>query len=202
MEVFSEIFIKTFVPLFAIMDPFISVPIFISLTKKMSREKKAGVAKEAIMVAGIILFAFLLVGNQILKYLGITISALRVGGGIVLLLMGLQLVLGFKLQEEEKVGHSSAGLIIGTPLITGPGVITTTILLANQYETSTVGFLAVVLAALAALILTWIIIKESNFVQQFLGERGIEIFSRVMGLLLTATAVQFMATGGVFTLSP
>ncbi|MFA6049022.1 MAG: MarC family protein [Candidatus Micrarchaeia archaeon] len=202
MEVFSEIFIKTFVPLFAIMDPFVSVPIFIALTRKMSPEKRAGVAKEAVMVAGIILFAFLLVGNQILQYLGISISALRVGGGIVLLLMGLQLVLGLKIGHEEKIGHSSAGLIIGTPLITGPGVITTTILLANQYGTNTVGFFAVVLAALSALILSWAIIKESNFVQRILGERGIEIFSRVMGLLLTATAVQFMARGGIFALAP
>ncbi len=201
MEVFSDVFIKTFVPLFAIMDPFLSVPVFLSMTRGMNAEKKAGIAKEATLVAGIVLFAFLFFGETIMRFLGITISALRVGGGLVLLLMGLQLVLGFKLEEEREIGHSSAGMIIGTPLITGPGVITTTIILANQYETTAEGFLAVILGAAAALLLTWLTIRNSNIVQKILGNEGTHILSRVMGLLLAATAVQFMAQGGVFTLA-
>ncbi len=202
------IFIKSFVPLFAIMDPFVSVPVFLSLTKGMTPLEKEGMAREAAFVAGGVLFAFLLFGNQIMQYLGISVSSLRVGGGLVLLLMGLQLVLGFKLNEEtEGGGHTSAGVIIGTPLITGPGVITTSILLVNQYGNpsglfSLQGFLAVCAAALTAILLVWLIIKEAKFVQKLLGERGISIFSRVMGLLLTATAVQFMAKGGVFALTP
>ncbi len=196
-----QVFIQTFVPILAIMDPFLSVPIYLSLTKGMSQEEKNAVAKEAVLVAGIVLFAFLFLGNSILHSLGIKLSALQVGGGIVLMLMGLQLVLGIKFKDEEKAGHSSAGLILGTPLITGPGVITTTLIFSNQYGTPIEGLLPVIAAAATALILTWLIIRNSQIVQKLMGEDGIRILSRVMGLLLVATAVQFMANGGLFVLA-
>ncbi len=180
------------IPLFAIMDPFISVPVFLSLTRREKAEKKQLIAMEAVGIAGLLLFVFLLFGQGILSVLGITLASMQVAGGVLLGIMGLELVLGISFpRESEKIKQvPPAALIIGTPLITGPGVITTTILLSGQY-----GMFVTGIAAVLALLATWAVLRYSHLIANVIGETGSELLSRVMGLLLVAVAVQFGLTG-------
>ncbi|MFH1246798.1 MAG: MarC family protein, partial [Candidatus Micrarchaeota archaeon] len=107
-------------------------------------------------------------------------------------IMGLELVLGISFPREKDVIKKvpPAALIIGTPLITGPGVITTTILLSGQY-----GILITGVAAFLALVASWLVLRYSHIITKVIGETGSELLSRIMGLLLVAVAAQFALTG-------
>lgn len=184
--------LKAFIPLFAIMDPFISVPVFLSLTRKDNQEKKNLIALEAVGIAALLLFVFLVFGQGLLDVLGISIASMQIAGGVLLAVMGVELVLGISFpKEKDRIKRvPPAALIIGTPLITGPGVITTTILLAGQY-----GAIVTAIAAVLALGLSWLVLRYSHFVTKLIGETGSELLSRIMGLLLVAVAAQFALTG-------
>jgi len=192
MDFAFENILKAFLPLLAIMDPFVSIPVFLAMTKNMNADQKRSVADRAVLVAGGLLYAFLFFGGTVFEFFGITLSDLKVGGGIILLLMGIRLVLGHDDKSEEGSADdiSAAGVIIGTPLITGPGVITTSVLLSSQY-----GLLETAVAAFFTLGTTWVILNKSKMVHQALGHKGLDILSRIMGLLLTAVAVQFISSG-------
>ncbi len=189
---FIEAVIRVFLPLFAIMDPFISVPVFISLTRRETRDKKRLIALEAVGIAALLLFVFLIFGQGLLDFLGITIASMQIAGGILLGIMGLELVLGISFpREKDRIKKvPPAALILGTPLLTGPGVITTTILLSGQY-----GLIVTAFAAVLALVASWLVLRYSQFVTNLIGETGSELLSRIMGLLLVAIAVQFTLTG-------
>ncbi|MFH0713066.1 MAG: MarC family protein [Candidatus Micrarchaeota archaeon] len=187
-----EVFIRVFIPLLAIMDPFVSLPVFLSLTRKENVKKKHLIALEAVAIAGGLLFVFLFFGQSILSALGITFGSMQVAGGIVLGVMGLELVLGLSFpREKEKIKKvPPAALIIGTPVLSGPGVITTAIILSGQY-----GIWITAAAALLALVTTWAILRYSDIINNVIGETGTELLSRIMGLLLIAVAVQFALAG-------
>jgi len=190
--VLIENVLRVFIPLLAIMDPFISVPVFISLTRREKADKQNLIASEAIGIAALLLFVFLIFGNGLLTVLGISIPALQVAGGLILALMGLELVLGLSFpKDNSRVKRvPPAALIVGTPLLTGPGVITTTILLSNQY-----GQLVTAIAAILALLVSWLVLRYSHLLTKLIGETGSELLSRIMGLLLVTVAAQFALTG-------
>ena len=129
--IFNDI-AQSFVTLFVIMDPFVSLPILLSLTKGSSEKDRNIMANQAIMIAGLLLFVFYISSTKIFDLLGIRLSSFMIAGGIVLLLLGLQGALGisFKQSKESKDAHVAA-VVIGTPLITGPGAITSIIVLAE-----------------------------------------------------------------------
>jgi len=193
VELFTlDVLVKAFIPLFAIMDPFISVPVFLALTRKETAEKKQLIASEAVGIAALLLFVFLIFGQSLLDGLGISIASMQLAGGVLLGIMGLELVLGLSFpREKDRIKKvPPAALIVGMPLITGPGVITTTILLAGQF-----GIAVTAVAALLALCATWLILRNSDIVTKLIGETGSELMSRIMGLLLVAVAAQFVLTG-------
>lgn len=184
-------FISSFLLLFAIMDPFASLPVFIALTKKFRQEQKSKAADQALIVASITVLVFLLFGTLILDFFSITIANFKIAGGLVLLIMGIQLVLSLGKESERKPkDFHVAATIIGVPLITGPGVITTTIVLVASN-----GILITLLAALASLFVNWLILKQSERLYKFLGDNVVEILSKIMGLLLMAVAVGFIRDG-------
>ncbi|MFN4133095.1 MAG: MarC family protein [Candidatus Hadarchaeales archaeon] len=188
MEMLAET-VKCFLSLFVIMGPFASIPVFISVTKKMGDKNTARVALEAVSIAALLLYVFLFLGSFILQIFGITFNSLRVAGGIVLSILGVELVLGLSL-SGKRYSYSPPIVLIGTPLLTGPGVIVTTMLFVQMY-----GYLVTVVAAAAALFLSWIILWLSSLISKILGSDGVEILSRVTGILLVAVAVEFVIEG-------
>lgn len=179
--------IRAFISLFVIMNPFASIPIFL----KVARDEKTKAATQAVLVAGVVLFAFLFFGPSILTAFRITINSLRVAGGLVLGILGLRLVLGLRLLEKEVDGGPAPALtLIGTPMLTGPGVITMTMILTQEQ-----GYLVTACAGIASLVSSWLILRAASFIERVLGRSAIDIVSRVMGLLVTATAVELVVGG-------
>src|SRR3989344_997339 len=188
MDFFSQLF-QSFVTLFVIMDPFASTPVFYSLTKNLNAQQKFDEARKAVLIAAIVFFFFIIGGPPLFGLLGISVSHFKVAGGIILFLIALQFVLGMTFPKEKKK-ISSEIVIIGVPMITGPGVLTASILLVNS-----VGFFITVFAGLISLLVTFLILLYSSKIMRLLGETGSEIFSRIMGLLLASIAVSYVLSG-------
>jgi multiple antibiotic resistance protein len=171
------------------MGPFASIPVFLSVTKGMKEGQRARAISYAVGIAAIVLFTFLFFGQAILSVFMIDFQSLKIAGGIVLSILGIELVLGFSL-TREKYRYSPAIVLLGTPLLTGPGVIVTTVIFVQEY-----GHVITMIAALAALLLSWITLWCSRYFVKALGKHGVEITSRVTGILLVAVAVEFIVAG-------
>lgn len=187
---FLEDFLKSFALLFFIMNPLASLPLFLKITGKLKSKEVAHNASNAILVAGSLLFVFLLFGNAVLDLFGVSFASFQVAGGIVLLLMGLELVLGLKFLNQGAKKVDAAIVIVGTPLLTGPGVITTVIILHSE-----VGLAVAAAAGIASLALSWLFLRFGSQLEKRVGEAAIESGSKVMGLLLAATAVELIRKG-------
>jgi len=185
-------FLKAFFAIFVAMDAIGNLPILYVLTKKLSVKERNKNVDKALFVATILLSVFLLFGTGILSYFNINFSSFRVAGGIVLLIIGLRIVLGLRLMEEKAKKYELSAVPLATPLIVGPAVITVTILLVNES-----GFLITLIAAAANLIASWIILRQTELLFKVLGRQGSEVIARIMGLILTALAVEFIKIGWV-----
>lgn len=177
------------ISLFFILDPFASLPAFISITRGLEEKKIKSYANKAILVAAILLFVFMFLGSDLMKIFGITMDSFRAAGGLLLLLMGLDIVFSLKLTK----GHSDSGaawVIIATPILTGPGVITASVLFSTQY-----GILPVMVAGLIALLVTWLILRSSTLIMRKAGSQIIDIISKVIGLFITAMGVEYLFRG-------
>jgi len=176
--------------LFFIFDPFATVPMFITLTKEQSEKEQVASANKAILVAGLLFVIFALIGSQLLDMFSISTNAFRIAGGIVLLLMSMEIVFSLSLSKKEDT--SVAWVIIATPLLSGPGVITTAILLVQIY-----GYFTVLIAGVISLAITWGIMRNSLLISQKVGNNAIDVFSKIIGMLLAAIAVEFIMSGAV-----
>ncbi len=176
--------------LFFIFDPFATVPMFITLTKDQSEKEQVASANKAIFVAGLLFVIFALIGSQLLDMFSISTDAFRIAGGIVLLLMAMEIVFSLSLSKKEDT--SVAWVIIATPLLSGPGVITTAILLVQIY-----GYFTVLIAGVISLTITWGVMRNSLLISQKVGNNAIDVFSKIIGMLLAAIAVEFIMSGAV-----
>jgi len=182
-------FILSFIAMFMILTPFTSMIAFISLTKGDSEREKTKNALIAIGVAFFLLVIFVFAGPFLLQAMGINMDSFKVGGGLVLLLLGIHQVMGQDFKKAHK-GKQMAGVLIGTPLLTGPGALMTITVLSEQY-----GYAIPVLASFSAISITWFMLKYSAVIEKIVGRVAIEAMSRVVGLFITAMAVQFMFGG-------
>ena len=177
-----------FAALFIVMDPFSSVPAFLSLTKKFTPKQKSDAAGVAGAVAALVLFGFLFAGPALLSVMGIRMESFEIGGGILMLLIAISFALGIDFGKSEDTPVEA--VIIGVPLLSGPGVMLTVILLAN-----TVGLPSTIIAAALCCIASYLIILSSTHVYRVIGRNGLEILSRVAGVLLAAFAVEYIRKG-------
>ena len=185
-------FLKAFFAIFVIMDVFGNVPIFWSLSQKIKKSHWQKSIDKAVSIATLLLFIFLFLGPYILEFFGISIGSFKVAGGIIILIVGLQMVLGLRIFERHLEKYEFAVVPLATPLITGPGVITTIILLVQS-----VGLWITFIASTVNLLLTWIILRFSGILYKFLGRQGSDVLSRVMGLILAAIAIEFIKSGWI-----
>jgi multiple antibiotic resistance protein len=183
-------FLRAFFELFVIIDIIGTLPVFLTLTSAMTPAERRRSANVALLVAGALMLLFLAVGLQLLDLLHIQLSSFKIAGGIILGILGVQLVLGKDVAGQAAHDYGSAAIIIGTPLITGPGTITTIIILAQAQGR------ALVLAAIVAnLLVCWATLLAGGRIARVLGPNVISILSKVMGLLLLAIAVQYVRDG-------
>ena len=184
-----EQIIETFIALFVVMDPIGNLPIVINLTKGMPAKEVRKNIDRSVFVAGVLLYAFLFLGLRIFGLFRINLDSFQIAGGIILLIIGILYVFGTSMKY---VRHHSNDLSvpIGTPLLTGPGVIATTMILVKEN-----GTVVTVTAAFLTLLATYVILINAAKLYKILGEHWTNVISRVMGIILAAIAIRFITEG-------
>jgi multiple antibiotic resistance protein len=182
--------IYTFSALFIILDPLLSVPVFAAMTKGQTPAEIHKQAFIAVAVAGALMYLFLVFNTAIFSILGLKLPAFQIAGGILLFLLGLQYALGIEIGHCKERTTSAVGVVIGTPLLCGPGTITTVMLLSRDY-----GLLIPFIAITLALLATWLVLYFAGTIQRILGEVVTDIMGKVLGMLVAAIAVQIIASG-------
>lgn len=181
--------VQVFIMLFVIMDPPGCIPIFMALTKDVSKEERERELNHAVAVASILLLLFAFLGKVVLDVLGITLNSFMIAGGILLLFIAFDLLRG-----EHKYGvrgGSSVGAVpLGIPLLAGPGAITAVMVIIQSYG---VGF--VLFAIFSAIVTTKLVLGQSERIFRIIGKVGSEVLSRVMGIIVAAIAIQFIMDG-------
>ena len=183
---------EVFVTLFVIMDPIGTIPIFLSLTSGRSAARVKRAAWQAVAVSFAVIVAFAFFGQQILAYLHISLPALQCAGGLLLLLVALELLTG-KEQEASAAANVNVALVpLGTPLLAGPGAIVATMVFTRQVD-SFAGFSAVALGVVLVHVSLWLAMRFSLPILRVIRESGVLLVTRIAGLLLSAIAVQLVA---------
>lgn len=179
-----------FAALFIILDPILSVPIFAAMTKGQAPIEIHRQAFIAVAVAGGLMYLFLFFNTMIFSILGLTIASFQIAGGILLFLLGMQEALGIDIGRSKEHSKTAAGVVIGTPLLCGPGTITTVMLLTNSYGTL-IPFIAITLCLVA----TWLVLYFAADIQRILGDMVTDIMGKVLGMLVAAIAVKIIFSG-------
>nr|QNO52855.1 hypothetical protein EIAEIAFH_00010 [Methanosarcinales archaeon ANME-1 ERB6] len=195
---FGLLLVKAFIMLFVIMDPSGNIPVFMALTKGMSERGRKKELNYAVLVATILLLLFAFLGKIILYVLGITTDSFMIAGGILLLFFSLDLLRGehkYAASEESGVGVGVGAVPLGTPLLAGPGAITAVMVIIQSHEKFITGAFVVLFAIFSAIIATRLVLGQSERIYQILGKVGSEVLSRVMGIIVAAIAIQFIAGG-------
>lgn len=193
--------IKSFISIFIIVDPIGLIPGFITLTASYSSTKIKTTVREATLTIIFILTIFTLWGENILNFFGVTIHAFRIAGGIIIFMVAWQMLqvkrTRLKTTPEEEAytkEQEEIGVVpLGTPMLAGPGAITTVIVLAGHKEPY--AKFIILTSILITALLTYFILLSARRLVKWLGPTGLNIFTRLMGLILAAIAVQFILDG-------
>ena len=191
----AYLFASVFITLFVIMDPPGVVPIFLGLTGAMTRQQRNRAARQAVLVALGVIVAFALFGQSLLDYMHITLPALQASGGLLLLLIAMELLTG-KMEEPQPSGNGKVNVALvplGTPLLAGPGAIVATMVFVQQSDKTVADWVAIALGVVAVHVCLYLAMRFANVIHRVLGDSGTILVTRIAGLLLAAIAVQLVA---------
>jgi multiple antibiotic resistance protein len=188
----ATFFTSALVTLFVIMDPVGTVPIFLSLTGGYKPPQVRRAARQSVLVSFLVISTFAFFGQSILDYLHVSLPALQCAGGLLLLLVALELLTGHD-DEPRAQGDANIALVpLGTPLLAGPGAIVATMVFSKRVH-DFADFTALGLAVIAVHLCLWLVMTFSIPILRLLRESGILLVTRIAGLLLSAIAVQLVA---------
>jgi multiple antibiotic resistance protein len=191
--------ITAFATLFVVIDPPGLVPLFIALTRGMTPVQRRAMARRACIIAAVLLLLFGLAGEAILGFIGISMPAFRIAGGILLFLTALDMLFERRTQRREgqhpDPDHDPSVFPLAIPLIAGPGAIATMILLVGQGGPGWPGTLAVLGLMLVMMVVTYGFLLASPPLERMLGRTGTIVITRLLGMLLAALSVQFVIDG-------
>ncbi len=193
---------KIFVALMVIVNPISSVPTFVSMTARYTVAERKHIARVTSLSVAIVLVLSALVGEPVLALFGITIASFKVGGAILILLMAISMMHALPSREgqtpeevrEAERKENIAVVPLAIPLLSGPGAISTTIIYATA-RPSPAHLGAIVVCCLLVAFATWVILRLAAPASRWLGETGVNIATRLMGLLLAAVAVEIFMSG-------
>ncbi|MCI5110889.1 MAG: MarC family protein [Marivita sp.] len=191
--------IPAFVTLFVVIDPIGLTPIFIALTAGMTAAQRRAIAIRATVIAAGLLFLFAFLGEQVLGFIGISMPAFRIAGGILLFLTALDMLFERRTKRREDKADADdlpdpSVFPIAIPLIAGPGAIASIILLVGQTDDA-VGMASVLGVMVAVLIIVFLLFLSAPLIERALGKTGIVVVTRLLGMLLAALSVQFVLDG-------
>jgi len=188
-------FLLSFIPIFVAMDALGVLPLFIGFTEHLKKRDKIRIVTQSIITAFLVGITFLFLGKLIFGILGVLVSDFKIAGGLVLLVISLKDILQF--ERGYKLPTDTMGAVpIGTPLITGPAVLTTMIILLDAY-----GLYVTVASFVVNLLLTWIVFTYATTIAKVLGKAGSKAFSKIASLLLAAIAVMMIRKGVIDTIT-
>jgi multiple antibiotic resistance protein len=188
-------FLLSFIPIFVAMDAIGVLPLFIGFTEHLSGRDKRKIITQSIITAFLIGIIFLFLGKWIFKILGVLVADFKIAGGTVLLAISLKDIL--QVEKAHKLPTETMGAVpIGTPLITGPAVLTTIIILLDSY-----GMFLTVSSFIINLLIVWISFSYATAIANFLGKAGSKAFSKIASLLLAAIAVMMIRKGVIDTIA-
>ncbi len=192
-------FVKTFFFLVAVIDPLGSIPVYLEATKRFDDVSKKRIAIKATIVAGMILLFFIVGGQLIMEAMEITLSAFQISGGVILFLFALTMIFGEGKPEEEKhlikdYKHVTV-FPIALPSIASPGAIMAVVLITDNHVYSFWQQAITVAILICVLVVTCILLLSARHIQNRVGESGITVISKVMGLILASFAVQSILSG-------
>jgi multiple antibiotic resistance protein len=194
---------NAFVTLLVTIDPPGLAPLFLAVTRGMNREQRSQVSIRASVIGFAVLALFAVAGAAILSAFGITLPAFRIAGGMLLFFIAFEMVFERRQDRKEKISdvaitrdhiHNIAAFPLAIPLIAGPGAISATVLLSGTFAGWSAQ-LALVGIILVCLVLTWLVFVLAERIDRFLGHTGRSILTRLLGVILAALAVQFVADG-------
>ena len=188
----TVLLVEVFVTLFVIMDPVGTVPIFLSLTGGRSQAAARRAAWQAVAVSFFVISLFAFFGQQILSYLDISLPALQGAGGLLLLLVALELLTGNEQEPTAAAGTNVALVPLGTPLLAGPGAIVAVMLFVEKIDAAA-SFVSVALGVVLVHLSLWVAMRYSLPILRVIRESGVLLITRIAGLLLSAIAVQLVA---------
>lgn len=197
--------ITAFWTLFIIIDPPGLAPLYIATTQGMPEARRRAIGRRACITAAVLMLVFLIVGERLLTFIGISIPAFRIAGGILLFLTALDMLFERRQARREhaaedvaEVGadheHDPSVFPLAIPLIMGPGAITTIILFSGR-ATGVAEYAAIAGVILANLVIVYLTFLAAPWIERVLGRTGINVLTRVLGMLLAALAMQFVIDG-------
>ncbi|NES26540.1 NAAT family transporter [Micromonospora terminaliae] len=187
-----KLFGEVFVTLLVIVDPPGMMPIFLALTGPLAARDRNRAARQAVALALGVIVVFAVAGQTILAYLHVDLPALQAAGGLLLILVALELLTGKSDDPNQQATSNIALVPLGTPLLAGPGAIVATMLFVQRAGGFT-DYLAIAAAIVAVMVAVWVVLRFSGGIVKVLRPGGIEVLTRIAGLLLAAIAVQLIA---------
>ena len=194
--------LKVFIALIALINPLSVLPMFISLTHDFSAQQKQRAIRTAALTVVAVVAVSALLGENIIRFFGISTASLQVSGGLLILLMALNMLNaqpgGTKttVEERDEAEHKDAiGVVpLGIPLLTGPGAMSTVIVMAHNAK-KPMDYAAIIGSGVVIAMLVWLTLQMAQPIARTLGRTGINIATRIMGLLVAAVAVEFIVDG-------
>jgi multiple antibiotic resistance protein len=188
--------------IFFLVDPFAALPTFLAVTAGVGKQRQRRMAWKASLTALVVLSAFAIAGQYIFRMFGITLPAFEIAGGIILLLIGLDMLEAKRSPTQESTEETTeaaskddAGIVpLGIPMLAGPGAITSVMVLVGQAQTRW-QMAAILISIFITAAICYLVLGNSDRVARVLGDTGVRILVRIMGLLLVALAVQYFVNG-------
>jgi multiple antibiotic resistance protein len=193
----SRLLLEVFVTLLVIMDPPGAVPVFLVVTRDLSTQERRRAALMAVLTAFFVITLFAVAGKQILGYLHVTVPALQIAGGLLLLLVALELLQDNQVEPTAITPEqrTSIGMVpLGTPMLAGPGAIVATIVFAQRIDSGG-QWLSLAVGIVGVHIILYLSLRFSGLIRRLVRDAGILLITRVAGVLLAAIAVQMTADG-------
>jgi multiple antibiotic resistance protein len=196
-----EFVARALLTLIVVIDPAGLVPVFVSLAGGRPSSVQASIARRAVLIAAAVLLTFAIVGGPVLAYLGISVFALRIAGGILLFRIAVDMVFAqFRRETPEEEAEARAKddisvFPLAIPLITGPGALASVLILGTEAHGDPQLFALVLAAAGVVLLVAYLFLRASTRLARLLGQTGINVVTRVLGLILAALAVQYVGDG-------
>ncbi len=186
-------YILSFIPIFVAVDSLGNIPIFISLTQGLNAKQRRTTINQSVSTAAIIALVFMFVGEVVLKLMGITIDDFKIAGGILLLVLSVNFLLpgrskgsSFESSKDKEVGIFP----LGTPLVTGPAVLTTTLMMLHSF-----GLAATLVSLILNMVIVWLVFNYSQLLMRAIGQAGTRAFSKVVDILLASIAIMMIRQG-------